>query len=107
MLKISIGVSYGSDPDHVERVLAELVRDAAGNVPGLLSEPAPAALLIGFGDYSLNFIVVCHVADYEAQFPVQHTLRKRILRKLNEENIVIPYPTRTVEYREQHPPRDL
>ena len=100
MLKISIGVSYASDPEHVERVLSELVRDAAGNVPGLLSEPAPAALLVGFGDHSLNFIVVCHVTDYEAQFPVQNTLRKRILRRFNEENIVIPYPTRTVEYRE-------
>ena len=105
MLLIPVGVSYSSDPEHVEKVLLDVVHGAMGELPGLLAEPAPVAFLIppGFGPYALEFTVICHVADYEAQFPVQHHLRKRIVHRFREEGIVIPFPTQTLEFRE--PPK--
>jgi small-conductance mechanosensitive channel len=93
-LLIPVGVAYGSDPDHVERVLVEEATRAAGEVPGLLSEPAPFVRFIpGFGAYSLDFTLICQVATFVDQYLVQHELRKRILRRLRAEGIEIPFPT--------------
>jgi small-conductance mechanosensitive channel len=99
-LLLPVSVSYGSDPDHVERVLVDEARRAAGEVAGLLAEPPPMARLIpGFGVYSLDFTLVCQVASFVDQYPVQHELRKRLLRRLRAERIEIPVQVRTVELR--------
>jgi small-conductance mechanosensitive channel len=103
LLRVSVG--YDCDVDHVERVLVDEATTAAGEVAGLLPEPAPAARLIpGFGDYSLDFTLVCQVASFVDQYAVQHELRKRILRRFRAEKIAMPYPIRTIELR--HPAGD-
>jgi small-conductance mechanosensitive channel len=100
-LNIPIGVSYTTDPDHVERVLLEEAQSAAGAIPGLLAEPAPVVRLIpGFGDSALGFTLTCYVAEFVDQFPVQHELRKRILKRFQHERIEMPYPARTVYLKE-------
>jgi small-conductance mechanosensitive channel len=99
-LVIPVKVSYRSDPDKVERVLVEEAGRAAAEVPGLLAEPAPFVRLIpGFGDFSLDFSLICQVASFVDQYVVQHELRKRILRRFRAEGLEMPYPTRTVELR--------
>jgi small-conductance mechanosensitive channel len=101
-LNIPVGVSYDSDPDRVEQVLLEEAQKAAGTVPGLLAEPAPVVRLMpGFGDSTLNFTLTCQVSEFVDQFPVQHELRKRILKRFQKEHIEMPFPTRTVYVREQ------
>jgi len=101
-LGIPVGVSYASDPDHVERVLLEETQKAAGTIPGLLAEPAPTVRFIpGFGDSTMNFTLNCQVAEFVDQFLVQHELRKRILTRFQSEGIDMPFPTRTVYLREQ------
>jgi small-conductance mechanosensitive channel len=100
-LPIRIAVDYGADPDLVERILLEEARQAVNEeVTGLLPEPEPTARLIpGFGEYSLDFTLVCHVKSFADQFLVQHELRKRILRRLAAEGIRIPVQVRGVELR--------
>jgi small-conductance mechanosensitive channel len=99
-LSIPVGVSYDSDPDHVERVLLEVAQSAAQEIPGLLAEPAPVVRFIpGFGDSSLNFTLICQVAEFTDQYVVQHELRKRILKQFRQEGIEIPYPMRTIQIR--------
>jgi len=84
----------------VEAVLVDEATRAAPDVPGLLDDPRPIARLIpGFGESSLDFTLVCQVASFVDQYPVQHELRKRILRRLWAERIGMPFPTRTVELR--------
>jgi len=101
-LGIPVGVSYASDPDHVERVLLEETQKAVGAVPGLLAEPAPTVRFIpGFGDSAMNFTLNCQVAEFVDQYLVQHELRKRILKRFQSEGIELPFPTRTVYLREQ------
>ncbi len=96
-VNIPVGVAYGSDPDRVEQILLEEVRGASGALAGLLADPPPTARLIpGFGDSTLNFTLSCFVAEFADQFPVQHELRKRILRRFQQEGIEIPFPTRTL-----------
>lgn len=96
-LDIPIGVSYSSDPEHVERVLIDECRNAVGDVENLLDNPEPFVLFMpGFGDFSLDFTLVVHVRTYVDQFPVQHHLRKRIFARFRKEGIEIPFPIRTV-----------
>jgi len=96
-LLISVGVSYQSDPEHVEQILVEEATSAAGQVAGLLSDPSPFVRFIpGFGDSSLNFTLICRVATFVDQYLVQHELRKRIFSRFQREGISIPFPQRDV-----------
>jgi small-conductance mechanosensitive channel len=94
---LQVPVAYDSDPERVERVLAEVGRQAVGEIPGLLGDPAPeAAFDPGFGDFALGFTLSFQVAEFADQFRVRNELRKRILRRFREEGIRIPFPSRTV-----------
>jgi small-conductance mechanosensitive channel len=99
---LSIGVSYSSDPEKVEKILIEEAKKAVGAVPGLLGDPEPVVRFIpGFGDSSLDFTLICQVSEFVDQYPVQHELRKRIFRRFKEEGIEIPFPHRTVYLRQE------
>jgi small-conductance mechanosensitive channel len=96
-LLIPISVSYDADPDHVERALLQEAGLAVGAIPGLLAEPAPMVRFIpGFGAFSLDFTLICHVREFTDQYLAQHELRKRILKRFKRERIEIPYPQQTV-----------
>jgi small-conductance mechanosensitive channel len=96
----AVTVGYEYDPDAVERMLAEVLTQAAGEVPGMLAEPAPAvAFDPGFGEVGMGFTASFHVADFASQFPVRNELRRRVLRRFRAEGIGIPYPSRTVYLR--------
>lgn len=104
-LLIPVSVSYEADPEHVEQVLVEEASKAARDVVGLQAEPAPFVRFIpGFGEFSLDFTLICRVASFVDQYLVQHELRKRILRRFRAEGIEIPFPIRTVELRSQNGP---
>jgi len=96
-----VSVGYGCDPEHVERVLLDEARRAAGDVRGLLSEPAPSVIIAGFGDFSLNFTLVLHVAEVADQYRVQHEIRKRVIKRFKEEKIEMPFPVRTVHLKRE------
>jgi len=96
-ISVQVGVNYASDIDHVEGVLLDIGRTAAGEVPGMLAEPAPSVTLDpGFGDWSLNFQLNFQIAEFSNQGSVRNELRKRIFRRFREEGIDMPFPTRTV-----------
>ncbi len=99
-LLIPIGVSYESDPEHVERILIEEAKRGAADIPGLMAEPEPFVRFIpGFGDSSLDFTLICQVREFTDQYVIQHQLRKRILHRFREEGIEIPFPIRTVYWK--------
>ena len=101
-LLISVGVSYSSDPEKVEKILTEEARRAVGEIPGLLGDPEPFVRFIpGFGESSLDFTLICQVREFADQYLAQHELRKRIFRRFNNEGIDIPFPHRTVYLREE------
>ncbi|MBI5588669.1 MAG: mechanosensitive ion channel family protein [Deltaproteobacteria bacterium] len=96
-LNITIGVSYDSDPDTIERILVEEALGAADHTPGLLKDPPPVVRLIpGFGESSLDFTLTCHVEEYTDQYRAQHEIRKRLFKRFKKEGIEIPFPIRTV-----------
>ena len=77
--------------------LVEEAISGAKDIPGLLAEPAPFVRFIpGFGNSSLDFTLICQVAEFVDQYLVQHELRKRIFKRFRAEGIEIPFPIRTV-----------
>lgn len=99
---IPVSVSYSADPDQIERILVEEATRAQGEVPGMLADPAPFVRFIpGFGESSLDFTLICQVAEFTDQYMAQHELRKRIFRRFRAEGIEIPFPQRTVHLREE------
>lgn len=99
-LLVPVGVSYSSDPDFIERILIEEALLASEKVPGLLTDPPPFVRFIpGFGDSSLNFTLICQVAEFVEQYEAQHIIRKRIFARFRAEGIEIPFPQRTVHVR--------
>jgi small-conductance mechanosensitive channel len=101
-LLISIGVSYSSDPEKVEKVLVEEAKKGVGEIPGLLGDPEPFVRFIpGYGESSLDFTLICQVKEFVDQYLAQHELRKRIFKRFQEEGIDIPFPHRTVYLREE------
>jgi small-conductance mechanosensitive channel len=96
-LLIPVSVSYGADTDLVQRILIEEATQAVGQVPGLLASPEPFVRFIpGFGQFSLDWTLICHVREFVDQYLVQHELRLRFLKRFRTEGVEIPYPTRTV-----------
>lgn len=103
-LLVPVSVGYASDPEQVERVLIEVARETAGEVPGLLQEPEPFVRFIpGFGDSSLDFTLICQVNEFVDNYLAQHELRKRIFKRFKEEGIEIPFPQRTVHLHQETP----
>ena len=101
-LLLNISVSYRSNSRRVEEILMDEAKKAAGEIEGLLTNPAPSVRLIpGFGESSLNFTLICQVREFVDQYYVQHELRHRILERLGREGIEIPFPQRTVHLRKE------
>lgn len=94
-LLVPISVGYEFDPDRVERILVEEALAAAESTPGLLKDPRPFVRFIpGFGEYALQFTLICQVREFVDQYLAQHEIRKRILARFRREGIRIPYPVR-------------
>jgi small-conductance mechanosensitive channel len=99
-LLVAVGVGYGTDPELVERILVEEALAAVAEAPGLLADPPPFVRFIpGFGESSLDFTLICQVAEFTDQYLAQHIIRKRLVRRFAAEGIEIPFPQRTVHLR--------
>ncbi len=100
ILPIEVGVAYGTDPRQVQRILREVVEEAARDqVPGLSLKSSPQIrFLPGFGDSSLNFTVMVEILDFAQQFQIQTELRTRIVERFQKEGIEFPFPTRTLVF---------
>lgn len=96
-ITIQVGVDYESDVDRVEQIMLEEAKLAVSEVPGLTDEPGPIVRLDpGFGESSLDFTLTCTVLNYAERPQMQHELRKRMVKRLKREGIIMPYPHRTI-----------
>ncbi len=91
-VRLDIGVAYGSDPEHVKRVLL----DVAEAEPEVQREPAPEVRLDGFGDSSLNFSLLVWIPQPKEDLRVASRLRFAVVKVFAKENIEIPFPQREV-----------
>jgi small-conductance mechanosensitive channel len=103
-MSVSFGVGYDCDVDRVQAILLEETIAATGELPGLLAEPAPYVLFSpGPGESSLVFQVNFSVSEFSRQSVVQSELRKRLFKRLKQESITMPFPTRTILLEQKNP----
>ena len=94
--RVPVGVSYDCEPREVERILLEAAREHDMVLP----EPAPEVWLSGFGDNSVNFVLLVY-------FDCMKVTRDRLNGQLNfiiwdalaEHGIEIPFPQRDLHIR--------
>lgn len=87
--KITIGVSYNSDPKHVERILLEEAKKHAA----VLSQPEPFVVFREMGESALIFDIFFWVDQTKVNpLRVQSDLNFSIWYRFREEGIEIPYP---------------
>lgn len=89
---VTFSVAYGSDITEVKNVVTK----AIGGLNGILKEPGPQVLFLNMGDFSLDMSARVWVGDYDKQFAKKLEMVELIYNTLNENNIEIPFPTRTV-----------
>lgn len=95
-IRVSVGVAYGSDIDHVRQILSDiaLAEDA------VCKNPEPRVRFRAFGNSSLDFDLLCWVDHPELRGKVIDTLNSTIYKRFNSEGIQIPYPQRDVHIKQ-------
>ncbi len=96
---IPVGINYGSDKQLAQKVLM----DTALANARVLREPAPQALLTGFGNDSVNFDVRVYLPSPDAIPEVRHELVGAIETNLNAHGIEISFPQRDLHLRSIDP----
>ncbi len=103
---IEIGISYDSDIDKA----MEIMRDEAMKHPEQFDArtaeeiekglPEVIVRVIGFGDSSVNLRANVWAKDLPRGFQMQCDLNKSIKQRFDREGIEIPYPYRTIVYKD-------
>jgi small-conductance mechanosensitive channel len=94
-VRVAVKVAVGYETD-TQRALA-LMEEAAASNNRVLADPAPAALLLGFGADGLELEVGFWIADPEqGRLNVQSMVAQTILTRFRADRISIPFPQREV-----------
>lgn len=91
-INIEVGVAYGTDIDKVKSIFQEILE----NNEDVMKTPAPLVLLNEFGDSSVNFRILCWVADVDSWLLIKSVLMSNIFEAFYKEGIQIPFPQRDV-----------
>ena len=90
--KSYFGVSYGSDPNEVIKLITNVVRSH----PEVLSNPGPSTVFVAYGDSSLDFYVKFFIKDVMGGIRVTSEVNLLIWQTLKDHSIEIPFPQRTL-----------
>ncbi len=99
-IEVKVGVAYGTDPHRVLELLVNVAREHEK----ALTNPAPHALFLGFGDSSLNFALRFWTADFEHWIQTASEVTVGVNDALKEAGISIPFPQRDLHVRSIDPP---
>ena len=93
---VIVGVGYESDLDKVERVSIEVAKKVLLHAEGGVRDFEPFVRFFNFGDSSIDLKIFLRVTEYANQFIIISEFIKALQKRYKEENINIPFPTRTV-----------
>lgn len=89
---VDFGVAYGSDLDHV----VKLVLEVANSLPQVLKNPAAEVRHTGFAESSIHLSLIVWIAEAREDLIVGSAIRFALDRAFRANNITIPYPQRDV-----------
>jgi small-conductance mechanosensitive channel len=91
-LDIPVNVAYGTAPEEVLKVLA----DVATAHPDVAAAPPPEALFLGFGDSALRFELRSWTARLDRHVAVKSELGVAVYAALRKAGMTIPFPQQEV-----------
>ncbi len=86
--RIDVGASYGDAPDQVIAALVEAARE----VPEVLDDPAPHALITTFADFGINYRLFFWTNQYHLRGTINGHVCRHIWYKFKRRGIEIPFP---------------
>lgn len=89
---VPVSVAYGSDTRKVAAMLIEI----AENQPTVLIEPAPLAVLTGFGADGINFELRAIVSDINQGASVASEMRHQIAERMKADGVEMPFAQRDI-----------
>jgi MscS family membrane protein len=95
-LRIKVGVAYGSDIQLVRKTLLKAVED----VDQVEKTPEARVRFRTFGDSSLDFELLCWVAEPVLRGKVSDIINENVYNLFNQNKISIPFPQRDVNMRQ-------
>jgi small-conductance mechanosensitive channel len=95
-LLIQAKVAYGSDLEHVEKVVVEIGTEVMNEIEGAVKEHETLVRFHTFADSAINFTVILRISEFGEQFRLKHEFIKRLHRRFQAEGIEIPLPARRV-----------
>ncbi|MDD2689686.1 MAG: mechanosensitive ion channel family protein [Candidatus Omnitrophica bacterium] len=98
---VNLGVHYNSNLKKVEKITCEVAREVMKEVPGGVPEFDPFIRYHTFADFSINFTVILRAKEFVDQYLVKHEFIKRLHERYDKEGIIIPYPIRAVNYKQE------
>ena len=94
-IRIKVGAAYGSDIDHV---IATLQQVAADNQE-VCKQPEPRVRFRNFGDSSLDFELLCWIAQPVDRGRLHHELNCAVYKAFADKGVEIPFPQRDLHVR--------
>lgn len=96
-LDMDVGVSYSSDLDSVLKALNEVAEEHSK----VMKNPKHQVHLTEFGDSAWNMQLRVWIPNVKDRYDLRNELNQAIVRKFNENNIVIPFPQRDLHVRSE------
>ncbi len=85
-LTIPLKVASGAPPS----VVLDILREAAREVPEVLSSPAPVAYILSYDDFGISYLVKYWVTDFARKYTISGDVARLIWYKFKRNNIEIP-----------------
>jgi small-conductance mechanosensitive channel len=89
-IDLSVGVTYGTPAQSV----IDLLLGVAEANPTVISDPAPRAFFLNFGDSALEFELRAWIESFDEGYSVRSELAVAIQEALKEAGIAVPFPQR-------------
>jgi small-conductance mechanosensitive channel/CRP-like cAMP-binding protein len=86
--RIDVGASYGDSPDEVIAALVEAARE----VPEVLDDPVPQALITTFEDFGINYRLFFWTNQYHLRGNINGQVCRHVWYKFKRRGIEIPFP---------------
>lgn len=97
---LTVGVSYASDLEHVERTALSVARELRDATPEAVKGFEPLVRFHTFGASSIDLDVVLRVANFPDRGLLLSELIKRLKARFDAEKIEIPFPQQVVHQRD-------
>ena len=86
--EVTVGAAYHHDPT----IVTKLLEKTAQEIPKILKFPAPRALTMSYGDFSINYVLRFYIADPMDNIGTCSEMNKAIWASFKQEGITIPFP---------------